>query len=98
MIAFDRINDAARATLPALLACWLPDGRCHNNEWVARNPRRCDHNPGSFKVNTLTGKWADFATGDKGGDVVSLAAYLFDTGQVEAARNLADMLGVPLEQ
>ena len=39
-------------------------------------------------------RWADFATGDKGGDVVSLAAYLSGTGQTEAARALADMLGV----
>ena len=41
-----------------------------------------------------TGKWADFASGDRGGDVVSLAAYLAGTGQAEAARNLADMLRV----
>lgn len=41
-----------------------------------------------------TGRWADFATDDKGGDVVSLAAYLAGTGQADAARNLADMLGV----
>jgi hypothetical protein len=40
------------------------------------------------------GKWADFATDDRGGDVISLAAYLAGTGQTEAARNLAEMLGV----
>ena len=37
---------------------------------------RSDRRPGSFSVNTRTGRWADFATGDRGGDVVSLAAYL----------------------
>ena len=42
----------------------------------------------------VTGKWADFATGDKGAGVVSLAAYLAGTGQAEAARNLIEMLGV----
>jgi hypothetical protein len=36
-----------------------------------------DQNPGSFSINVRTGRWADFATGDKGGDVISLAAYLF---------------------
>jgi len=41
-----------------------------------------------------TGRWSDFATGDKGGDVISLAAYLSGTGQVEAACALAEMLGV----
>lgn len=93
MINFDRINGAALAVLLSLLARWLPDGRRHGNEWIARNPRRHDCQPGSFKVNVRTGKWADFATGDKGGDVVSLAAFLSGTGQAEAARNLASMLG-----
>ncbi len=46
-------------------------------------------------MNLQTGKWGDFATGDYGGDLVSLAAYLAGVGQGEAARQLADMLGVP---
>ena len=36
----------------------------------------------------------DFATKDKGGDIVSLAAFLSGSGQAEAARNLANMLGI----
>ncbi len=91
---FPAINRAALANLPALLRRWLPDGRLTGHEFTARNPRRADRRLGSFKVNVSTGKWADFATGDKGGDVVSLAAYLSSTGQAEAARALADMLGV----
>ncbi len=91
---FDSINRAALASLPALLRRWLPDGRQVGREYVARNPRRADKRAGSFKVNTRTGRWADFATGDAGGDVVSLAAYLSGAGQAEAARALADMLGV----
>ena len=55
---------------------------------------RSDRRPGSFSVNTRTGRWADFATGDRGGDVVSLAAYLHGLRQAEAARKLADMLGL----
>ena len=91
---FIAINAAALPMLPALVARWLPDGRRRGDEWVARNPRRSDRTPGSFSVNLVTGKWADFASGDKGGDVVSLAAFLAGSGQAEAARNLADMLGV----
>ncbi len=91
---FQAINRAGLASLPALLRRWLPDGRLAGREYEARNPRRADRRPGSFKVNVNTGKWADFATGDAGGDVVSLAAYLSGTGQAEAARALADMLGV----
>ncbi len=93
-IDFPAINRAALASLPALLRRWLPDGRLVGHEYTARNPRRADRRPGSFKVNVNTGKWADFARDAKGGDVVSLAAYLSGTGQAEAARALADMLGV----
>ena len=80
--------------LPALLSRWLPDGRLVGHEFEARNPTRADRRPGSFRVNVSTGKWADFATGDVGGDAVSLAAYLSGTGQAEAARALAELLGV----
>lgn len=93
-IDFGAVNRSALTMLPSLLGRWLPDGRREGHEWVARNPRRADRSPGSFRVNMLTGKWADFATDDRGGDVVSLAAYLAGSGQAEAARNLADMLGL----
>ena len=94
IIDFATVNRAALEVLPALLARWAPDGRVMGHEYVARNPTRADRSPGSFKVHLRTGKWADFATGDQGGDVVSLAAYLSGARQVEAARNLAGMLGV----
>ena len=93
-IDFVAINGAALAALPSLLSRWLPDGRREGHEWVARNPRRTDRNLGSFRVNMVTCRWADFATDDRGGDVVSLAAYLAGSSQAEAARNLADMLGL----
>lgn len=93
-IDFAAVNAAALAALPALLARWLPDGRVTGREFVARNPTRHDRRPGSFRINMQTGKWAEFATYDRGGDVVSLAAYLAGTGQADAARKLADMLGM----
>jgi hypothetical protein len=91
---YQAVNGAARAHLPALLARWLPSGRRVGREYVARNPTRRDRRPGSFKVSLATGRWADFATGDRGGDPVSLAAYLFGLTPGEAARRLAGMLGV----
>ena len=91
---FAAINRAALANLPALLRRWLPDGRLVGREYVARNPTRADMRPGSFRINIRTGKWSDFATGAKGGDAISLAAYLAGQTQYEAARALADMLGV----
>ena len=91
---FNAINRIALQELPSLVRRWAPGGRVVGREYVARNPLRNDRQPGSFKVNLATGKWADFATGDKGGDVVSLAAYLNGLGQGEAARMLAEKLGI----
>lgn len=91
---FDAINNAALGALPAILGRWLPDGRAVAGEFTARNPKRADRHAGSFKINLRTGRWADFATGDKGGDPVSLAAFIFDLSQAEAARRLAAMLGM----
>ncbi len=93
-VDFVAINDAALAALPALLRRWLPDGAVRGHEFVARNPRRADRTAGSFSVNLNTGRWADFATGDAGGDVISLAAYLGGISQGDAARRLGEMLGV----
>ena len=94
-VAIGRIAEHALGSADAILARWLPDGKRHGAEWVARNPTRSDSRPGSFKVNTKTGLWADFKTGERGKDLVSLAAYLSRQNQVEAALAVADMLGIP---
>ncbi|EIC23787.1 DUF927 domain-containing protein [Thiorhodovibrio frisius] len=92
------IKATARAALTsadAVLSRWLPGGKRQGPEYLARNPRRTDNNPGSFSVNTQTGAWSDFATGDAGGDLVSLVAYLEGTdSQGEAAHRLANALGI----
>jgi hypothetical protein len=98
-IAFRRIADAALDRADAIVRRWLPAGRREGTEWASLNPLRDDRKRGSFKVNLTTGKWGDFATGDRGGDFVSLAAYLFKLSQAEAALRVADMLGVsPYDQ
>lgn len=93
-IDFGRVNAAALRNADAVVRGLLPDGRRDGAEWVARNPRRPDRRLGSFKVNLLTGKWGDFARDDRGGDLVSLAAFVADLGQREAAIRLAESLGV----
>ncbi|MDQ1850762.1 hypothetical protein Q9299_20875 [Gemmobacter fulvus] len=93
-INFAAINQACLARYPALLARWLPDGRLCGREWVALNPTRPDRNRGSFCINIDRGAWADFATDDRGGDPVSLYAYLHYLSMAEAARALAVELGL----
>ena len=77
-----------------IVGALLPDGRREGGEWVARNPLRADHHPGSFKINLRTGRWSDFATGDRGGDLVALAAFVAGVDQRTAAIRLADRLAV----
>ena len=93
-IDFAEINRAALAAFPAVLNRLLPRGKAVGREIVALNPRRADRNLGSFKVNRFNGRWCDFATGDRGGDPISLVAFLADVSQGEAARLLARMLGL----
>ena len=79
-VDFAAVNQAALGYLPSLVRTWCPQGRMCGHEWQALNPTRGGQaRRASFSINTKTGKWADFATGDKGGDVVSLAAYVFGT-------------------
>ena len=96
-IDFKRINSVALSNSSHVLRRLLPDGRIQKNEYLAKNPKRPDRSIGSFKINLKTGKWADFATGDRGGDLISLVAYIQDVSQSEAARLLASMLGIPAE-
>jgi hypothetical protein len=95
-IDFAAINTAALSALPELLRRWLPDGRQMGHEYVALNPTRADRHLGSFRICLRGGKrgrWADFATGDTGGDPISLAAYLHRCSPLQAARRIADTLG-----
>jgi hypothetical protein len=93
-IAFDRINAEALLSLEAICRRLLPTGRREGHEYLALNPRRGDRRLGSFKINLRTGRWADFASGDKGSDPVSLVAFIEDCKQGEAALKLARMLGL----
>lgn len=93
-IAFKRIADAALSRADLIVQRWLPDGRREGPEWVAINPTRSDSRKGSFKVNIRTGKWGDFASNDRGGDLISLAAYLHRINNGEAAVKIAEMLGI----
>ena len=85
---------AALAAADTVLNHWLPGGKRNGPEYITRNPTRNDNKPGSFSINTTTGQWSDFATGDAGGDLVSLVAYVEGCKQGEAETLLADFLGL----
>jgi putative DNA primase/helicase len=95
-IDFEAINRAAGANGRTLVERLVPGGRFRSLEYRPLNPRRNDNKAGSFSINYRTGQWGDFATGDKGGDFVSLVAYVKGIEQCEAARDLAAMINLPL--
>lgn len=92
-IDFTAINAAALSQLRTLVTeCW-PNGHFEGVEYVGGGT--INGGPGSsFKVNTQNGRWADFGGNEKGRDVVSLYAAFRGTSQSDAARYLAQRLGV----
>lgn len=91
-IDFDHINNLARSALPQLLRAWLPEGKARGREYVSGDLRGA---PGeSLSINMQTGLWADFATGETGGDPVSLFAAIHGISQSDAARRIAQSFGI----
>lgn len=88
---FQAINQRAISCLPDLLPSKLPGGRVKGREFVCGD---LAGNPGeSLAINLDSGKWSDFATDDKGGDIISLVAAVHGSSQVDAARYLTDWMG-----
>jgi uncharacterized protein (DUF927 family) len=87
------INQFAKRDLLAAVEQLLPGGKLKGPEYVVRNPTRADKRAGSFKIcisGPKAGIWSDFATGAKGGDLVSLVAYLKSLSRRDAFRWLRD--------
>ena len=92
-VDFKTIRERSGSSIELVLAHYLPGGRWVGSEYMVRNPTRHDARAGSFKINR-SGVWSDFATGDKGAGLIDLVAYITGKPIVEAARELAAMLGI----
>ena len=88
---------AARAldSIEAVCAHWLPGGKKAGPEWEIGDRTGT---PGkSLKIHltgSKAGQWADFSAGDKGGDLIALVAYVDGCPMADAARKLAEFLGL----
>ena len=89
---FHAVNSAVLAN-PSYLQRRLPGASMEGRELVAGNIQGIPGN--SFKINTATGQWADFATDERGGDAVSFVAAQEGIGQGAAAKLIAFELGLP---
>ncbi|MGE8186308.1 DUF927 domain-containing protein [Pseudomonas sp. NPDC086278] len=94
--SFADVKAAALKDIDCVLSQRLPNGKRVDGgkEYTAPNPTRSDKRAGSLKINLSKGTWADFATGDKGGDIIDLVRYLDGGTDVEACNKLADLLNV----
>lgn len=97
-IRFRELAEALLARAEQLVPAWLPGGTKRGHEYACGS---VDGGEGtSCSVNLVTGAWADFATGEQGGDLVSLyaAAHGLDMGkaalQVARDEGLEDVAGV----
>jgi hypothetical protein len=94
-VDFAAVKAASLRSLDFIIPRLLPGGKREGDEWVVLNPTRNDNKPGSFSVNMRTGVWSDFAyAADKGGDMIDLVMYLNRKSNLDAARELAHMLGM----
>jgi hypothetical protein len=93
-IDFETIRAVALRNAIDICEFSLPGGRVVGVEYVVKNPKRVDHHAGSFKINLRTGQWADFATNERGGDLIALVAWRYDLSQSEAARRLASFFSL----
>lgn len=89
-VDFKAVADAALARAESLVLQWLPGGKRSGAEWKCGSLQ--GEPGGSLSVNLTTGKWADFATGDKGGDLISLLAAIRGCDQPTAAAELEPSL------
>jgi putative DNA primase/helicase len=86
MTIFDELNQRLLSNSRHLLETWFPNGK-----WVGKEFRigNLAGDPGqSLSVNHLNGLWCDYATGDSGGDLISLFAAKHGLSQGKAAKEL----------
>ncbi len=90
-IDIKEIASEALSQVESILNVYLPGGKQSGREYKCAD--LSGGNGDSCCVNSSTGKWADFATGEKGGDLVSLVAAIKGCSQLDAARELAAFIG-----
>lgn len=87
-IDFAGIAERLLGEADSLLAQWFPEGKREGCEFKVGD---LGGSPGeSLSINLDTGRWADFAAGVEGGDLISLYAAIHGIKQSEAAKQLSN--------
>ena len=91
-IKFDALAKELLSRAESLLEQWLPGGVRRGHEYVCGSVRGGEGT--SCSVNITTGMWADFSSGEKGGDLISLYAASNDLSSGKAAVQVARDYGL----
>lgn len=83
---FQEVKDGLQSRLPDVVQNLLPGGRISGKEYVCASLQGGSGD--SCRTNIETGKGSDFASGDAWGDIIGLAAKVWNMRQGEAAREL----------
>lgn len=91
-IKFDALARELLSRAESLLEQWLPGGVKRGHEYICGSLQGGDGT--SCAVNVNTGMWGDFATGETGGDLVSLYAAINGLSPGKAAVQVARDYGL----
>lgn len=96
MIDFKDLNNLLRHHARSLISDISPGGKLVGGEYTCATVQGGAGT--SCKINVNTCKWMDGATGEKGGDLISLYAAAENVSQIEAAKAMAAKVGYKIEE
>ncbi len=86
-IKFTDLAQALLSRIDTLVPAWLPGGMTRGHEYVCGSLQGGSGT--SCSINLSTGQWADFASDEKGGDLISLYAAMHGLTMGKAALQVA---------
>jgi hypothetical protein len=86
-IKFNELAEALLSRIDTLVPAWLPGGVTRGHEYVCGSLHGGSGT--SCSINLTTGQWADFASDEKGGDLISLYASMHGLTMGKAALQVA---------
>lgn len=92
-VNFQTVKQKYRENPLPILQELVGAGEVQGSDYVALNPRRNDRHRGSFRIKISTGGFYDFATGDKGGSIIDLVAFIYNCEVIEAVAKLKNFWG-----
>lgn len=91
MIDFEKTRQEITPYIETLCERWLSAGKRNGRYWTVGS---LTNEPGeSLTVDLRNGIWKDYATGEKGGDLISLYAAIHRIEQADAARAILEQIG-----